>query len=97
MRVVAIGAGIPAALDKGATAVASPDDPPEFAVWLEALKRRELSAEEREEIYWAMHDYFAEKLGCGSVTFLGREIAKSSLVCATTQHEVTCRASPSMA
>jgi hypothetical protein len=47
------------ALEKAATAVASLDDPPEFAVWLEALRRRELSTEEREEIYWAIHDYFA--------------------------------------
>jgi len=48
-----------AAIEKAAPAVASSDDPPEFAVWLEALRRRELSTEEREEIYWAIHDYFA--------------------------------------
>jgi hypothetical protein len=50
-----------AALEKAATAVASPDDPPEFARWLEALQRRDLSVNEREEIYWAIHDYFAEE------------------------------------
>jgi hypothetical protein len=52
-----------AALEKVATAVASPDDPPEFGRWLEALQRRELSVNEREEVYWAIHDYFAEEAG----------------------------------
>jgi hypothetical protein len=43
------------------TAVPSPDDPPEFALWLQALRRRpKLPLNEREEIYWAIHDYFAE-------------------------------------
>ena len=28
-------------------------------VGLEALQRRDLSVNEREEIYWAIHDYFA--------------------------------------
>ena len=50
-----------AALEKAATAVASPDDPPEFARWLEALQRPELSVDEREEIFWAIHDYFADE------------------------------------
>jgi hypothetical protein len=50
-----------AALEKASTAVASPDDPPEFARWLEALRRPELSVNEREEIYWALHDYFEEQ------------------------------------
>ena len=51
-----------AALAKAETAVASPDDPPEFALWLQALRRRpKLPLNEREEIYWAMHDYFDEE------------------------------------
>jgi hypothetical protein len=48
------------ALAKAETAVACSDDPPEFARWLDALRRRELPVEEREEIYSAIHDYFAE-------------------------------------
>jgi hypothetical protein len=47
-----------AAIEQAASAVASPDDPPEFGGWLEALQRRDLSVNEREEIYWAIHDYF---------------------------------------
>jgi hypothetical protein len=47
-----------AALAKAPAAVASPDDPPEFAEWLKALQRTDLSVNEREEIYWAIHDYF---------------------------------------
>ena len=50
-----------AALKKVATAVASPDDPPEFARWLEGLRNPDLSTDEREETYWAIHDYFAEE------------------------------------
>ena len=50
-----------AALEKAATAVASPDDPPEFGRWLEALQKPDLSGNEREEIYWAIHDYYAEE------------------------------------
>lgn len=50
-----------AALEKAATAVAAPDDPPEFARWLEALCKGDLTTNEREEIYWAIHDYFAEE------------------------------------
>ena len=46
-----------AALEKAATAVASPDDPPEFGRWLQALQRRDLSVSEREEIYWSIHDF----------------------------------------
>ena len=38
-----------AALEKAATAVASPDDPPEFGRWLEALRDANLSTNEREE------------------------------------------------
>jgi len=55
-----------AALEKAATAVASPDDPPEFARWLEALQKRDLSLNEREEMFWAIHDYFAEGVTDGS-------------------------------
>jgi hypothetical protein len=51
------------ALSKAETAVASPDDPSEFARWLEALQRDDLSVNEREEIYWAIHDHFAEEPG----------------------------------
>jgi hypothetical protein len=47
-----------AALEKASTAVGSPEDPPEFARWLEALQRREFPEDEREEIYCAIHDYF---------------------------------------
>jgi hypothetical protein len=47
-----------AALAKAATAVASPDDPPEFGRWLGALRGGSLTTNEREEIYWAIHDYF---------------------------------------
>jgi hypothetical protein len=46
------------ALSKAQTAVAAPDDPAEFARWLEALQNRDVSADDREEIYWAIHDYF---------------------------------------
>lgn len=49
-----------AALAKAATAVASPDDPPEFGRWLGALCNGGLTTNEREEIYWAIHDYFGE-------------------------------------
>jgi hypothetical protein len=55
-----------AALEKAASAVGSPDDPAEFARWLEALQRTDLSLNEREEIYWAIHDYFAEDETTGS-------------------------------
>jgi hypothetical protein len=49
-----------AALEKAATAVASADDPPQFARWLEALQRHDLSVNEREEIYCAIRNYFGE-------------------------------------
>ena len=48
------------ALAKAAGAVSSAGDPPEFARWLDGLRRTDLSVNEREEIYWAMHDYFDE-------------------------------------
>jgi hypothetical protein len=49
------------ALEKAATAVPLPNDPREFGRWLEALQRHGLSEDEREEIYWAIYDYFAEE------------------------------------
>jgi hypothetical protein len=49
-----------AALAKAETAIRSLDDPPEFGRWLEALQKTDLSLNEREEIYWAFHDYFAK-------------------------------------
>jgi hypothetical protein len=55
-----------AALEKAATAVASPDDPPEFGRWLEALRNGGLTTNAREEIYWAIHDYFAEAVAAGA-------------------------------
>jgi hypothetical protein len=55
----AVAAGMEAdALGKAQRAVAAPDDPPEFARWLEALQNGDASADDREEIYWAIHDYF---------------------------------------
>jgi hypothetical protein len=51
-----------AALEKAATAVASPDDPPEFGRWLEALCNANLSTNEREEIYRAIHDFAGANL-----------------------------------
>ena len=59
-----IAAGMEAeALMKAETAVASPDDPPEFARWLAALQSRDLSSDDREEVYWAIHDYFGAAEG----------------------------------
>ena len=55
-----------AALEKAATAIASPDDPPEFARWLEALQKPDLSVNDREEIYCAIHDYFAQAVTAGA-------------------------------
>lgn len=48
-----------AALDKAETALASPDDPLEFRLWLEALRKPGITTDEREDIYTAMHEYFA--------------------------------------
>jgi hypothetical protein len=47
-----------AALQHAATAVSSPDDPPEFARWLAALQQPDLSVEAREDVLWAMYAYF---------------------------------------
>jgi len=48
------------ALAKAEFATPCPDDPPEFAVWLATLRGRDLSVDQREEVYWALHDYFGE-------------------------------------
>jgi hypothetical protein len=53
------------ALEKAKNAVGSADDPPEFGQWLEALQRADLPVNEREEIYWALHDYFADEVAGG--------------------------------
>jgi hypothetical protein len=47
-----------AALHHAETAMSSPDDPPEFARWLAALRQPGIGLEEREEILWAMYTYF---------------------------------------
>ena len=46
------------ALQKAETAVSSPDDPPEFARWLETLRKPGLGNDERDEVIVAMEDYF---------------------------------------
>ena len=45
-------------LQHAATAVCSPEDPPEFAHWLAALQQPDLGTDAREEILWAMYGYF---------------------------------------
>jgi hypothetical protein len=46
------------ALDRAATATASPGDPPEFALWLTALQDPSLPEETREDAMSALHDLF---------------------------------------
>jgi hypothetical protein len=46
------------ALARAETAIASPNDPPEFASWIAALSDPGLSLDEQEEIYGSLHDYF---------------------------------------
>lgn len=46
------------ALERAKTSVSSADDTPAFQRWLQALLRPSLTADEREEIIWAMYDYF---------------------------------------
>jgi hypothetical protein len=46
------------ALQKAQTAKPCADDPPEFARWLETLLTPGLSNSEREEVYFALHDFF---------------------------------------
>jgi len=50
------------ALRKAQTAEPHPDDPPEFALWLETLLTPGLSNDAREEVYFALHDFFDD--GC---------------------------------
>jgi hypothetical protein len=50
-----------AALARGDGAIQSPDDPPEFRAWLEALSRPDILNIEREAVYHAMHTYFAHE------------------------------------
>ena len=47
-----------AALDTAAAAVPSPDDPPEFAARVAALRDPGLPGDERERIMFALHDLF---------------------------------------
>ena len=47
-----------AALRHAETAVSSPDDPPEFARWLEALRQPDIGQDERAEVLGAMYAYF---------------------------------------
>ena len=47
-----------AALQHAETAVSSPDDPPEFARWLEALRQPGIGQDEHEEVFGAMYAYF---------------------------------------
>jgi len=47
-----------AALAKGESATGSPDDPPEFRAWLDALRRPDIRNDEREAVYDAMYDFF---------------------------------------
>jgi hypothetical protein len=46
------------ALARAEAAIASPNDPPEFARWIAALSNPSLSLDEQEEIYGALHEYF---------------------------------------
>jgi hypothetical protein len=59
-----------ALVEKAATAVASPEDPPEFGRWLEALRKPALTSNEQEEIYWAIHELFCRR---GIASALGRQ------------------------
>lgn len=47
-----------AAMAEIGMAVPSVDDPPEFALWLAVLQRAGASLEEREDVIWAIHDFF---------------------------------------
>jgi hypothetical protein len=46
------------ALEKARTAVPCADDPPAFGPWLETLQKHGLHNPEREEVYFALHDFF---------------------------------------
>ncbi len=46
------------ALELAASAVPSPDDPPEFALWLGVLLKPGVRSDERDEVMTALHDLF---------------------------------------
>ena len=46
------------ALEMAATAIPSPDDPPEFALWLAILLKPGVKNDERGEVMTALHDFF---------------------------------------
>lgn len=46
------------ALERAGKAVPAPDDLPEFAAWITALRKPDLSDDEREEIFSAVYDLF---------------------------------------
>ena len=51
------------ALDRAATAVAGPDDKPEWAEWIAALRDPKLSGHRHDEIMYAIHDLFEPEEG----------------------------------
>ena len=59
------------ALEKAASAVASPDDPPEFAKWIAALRDPQPLSDERDQIMFALHDLFSSESQLASIA--GRE------------------------
>jgi hypothetical protein len=46
------------ALERAATAIEGPDDAPEFALWIEALRDPDLPGYQREDIISAIYDVF---------------------------------------
>jgi len=46
------------ALERAGKAVPAPDDPPEFAMWIAALRDPQLPRNEREDIISAIYDLF---------------------------------------
>ena len=46
------------ALAKAASAVSSPDDPPEFSIWLATLQDEAVSCDTRESAMTALYDLF---------------------------------------
>jgi hypothetical protein len=46
------------ALAKATIAIPSPDDPPEFLLWIETLRKPDITGDEREAVYDAMYAYF---------------------------------------
>jgi hypothetical protein len=51
------------ALQKTRTAKPRADDPPEFAPWLETLLTPDLPEAERQEVFFALHDFFDDESG----------------------------------